>query len=325
VPVADPAGLNDAPGAFDAQADAAEEKRLKKHHRRREAAGALLALFWMIVSAGMLGGILYGAYYAWMENSPKPVRVPAYVGKSRDEAARILSSQGLKMGVRSTRYDPKKPEGTVLSGDQPAGKEVKQGREILVTVSQGPQPVRVLDFRELTVQRARQIISRQGMTLGQIAERYDSRVPRGYVCDQFPQPGETVSPAEPINLVVSKGRQPPVEAPDADNLTTVPGRPAVPPQLAPDEDDLDQANPDEAPDATLVSRSVRVKVDVPQDGATHTVQVEVNDENGQKTIYNRTHKPGDIVTQTVRVTRRQGTVATVRVYLDDELLVERRV
>lgn len=331
VPVADDVNLDAAPGTLDAQVDEeavkAEEKRARKRHRWREFAGMLLAIFWTGVAAAMLYGLGFSAYSYWMKSAPKEVTIPAYVGKSETDANNVLASRGLTMLVRGTRFDPKKPAGTVLSGDQPAGKHVKQGREVLVTVSRGPAPLQMVDFRELTLQRARQIIARQGLLLGSVGERYDSQIPRGYVCDQFPPSGGTIAPSEPISLVVSKGPQPPPDAPDASALPSIPGQPSVPSQTLPDpSDDSDVGTPDpDAPQATLISRSVRSQVLVPSDGQTHQVRIVVRDEDGENTVYDHAHKSGDAVNQTIRVTRRQGTQATVRVYLDDKLLNETRV
>ena len=322
VPVADDATA-DAPVVFDAQADALAEKRARKKHRRREAVGAFLALFWTLVSVAMLGGVLYGAYDVWQKSAPKAVQVPAYLGKSQQTAEQILQARGLEMVVRSTRYDPTKPVGTVLSGDQPAGKTVKQGREVLVTVSQGPQPMRMVDFRELSVQRARQIIGRENLAIGTLAERYDANVPRGYVCEQYPGAGEMVRPGEQITVVVSKGPQP-VNSEDSDAMDAAPGGEAVAPDTDPGTQD-DILNPDTTPDVTLVSRSVKLTVAVPAGSEDRQVRIVVRDQNGEETVYNHLHHPGDTVRQVIRVTRRQGTLATVRIYLDDTLLTEKRV
>jgi eukaryotic-like serine/threonine-protein kinase len=307
-----------------ATGDAAHDERLeRKRHRRREALGALLSVFWLLVAIGLLGGIVYGAYYFWVQGAPPDVTVPKYVGKSQADAARALQSKGLKMVIGSEVYDPKRPAGTVIKGDTEAGKYVKSGREVTVTVSRGEEPIKMPELIELDLQRARQIIERGGMRLGMVADQYHDTIPQGYICGQYPEPGQSFRRSEPINLIVSKGPQPLADATDPSQLPPPP--PRTPPSLNPEAAEESITNPPKAPEVPMVSRTVAVRVAIPADGDAKEVRIVVRDAEGEHTVYRQTHAPGDLIDETVEVTRQQGTTAIVRVYVDGKLEREQRI
>jgi hypothetical protein len=283
----------------------------------------LLAVFWLLVAIGLFAGIVYGAYYFWKAETPREVRVPSYLNKSEHEARSILSRAGLKMVIVGQVYDPKRPEGTVINGQPAPKKLVRTGREIGVTVSRGQEPITMADLTELDLQRARQIIERGGMRIGNLATQYHDSIPKGYICGQYPEPGQSFQRNEPITLIVSLGPQ----------LSDLPSEPAQlpppPPRRSPT-DDTGSSSPlstqsTDTPEVALVSRTVHVRVAIPADGSSKEVRVVVRDSDGEHTVYNHMHAAGDLVDEDVQVTRRQGTTAIVRVYVDGTLLREQRV
>ncbi|MBV9867506.1 MAG: protein kinase [Abitibacteriaceae bacterium] len=309
-------------GIWEEEEAAVTAKRTVGQHRRRERNGALLAVFWTLVAAGLLAGIIYGGYYFWVKDIPHDVIVPTYVGLPQYEAERRLAAHGLKLHIASEKYDTRHPSGTVLSGDRDAGTRVKIGHDIGVTVSRGEERIAMYDFSEITLERARQIIVQHGMRLGQVAEQYHDRIPQGYICGQYPEPGQPFSRSEPINLVVSKGQQP-SEVPQDPALLPPP---PAPPSITDDNASGQAAIGSEAPSSVpMVSRAVRVRVAIPADGPKQEVRVVVRDADGEHILYRRTHAPGDLVDQLIHVPRPQGTTATVRVYVGGALQREEQV
>jgi serine/threonine-protein kinase len=297
-----------------------------KKHRRREMLGAFLAFFWVIVAIGLLGGVLYGAYIFWMKEAPPEIKVPKYVGLNQADAKSLLENSGLKMRIGKETYNTKKPEGTVLSGEPPAGKLVRKGRVILVTVSRGEEPIRMVDFSELSLDQARAIIARHGMRLGQIAEQYHERVPKGFICGQFPEPGESFRRSEPINLVVSRGPLPSSTAPDPTELPPAPEAPSLPEIEPGAEDNSDTGStPGVIADSSLITRGAIVSVALPSGGGPQEVKIVVRDAEGEYTAYQQTHEAGDVVDKPIQVLRPQGETALVRVYVGGRLLREIRV
>jgi serine/threonine-protein kinase len=300
-----------------------DDTTARKRHWKRELLGAVLAFFWLLVACGLLAGIIYGSYYFWLKEKPKEVIVPKYVGLNQYQAESVLTQRGLKLQIRSYSYDPKRPAGTVLSGDQPSGKHVLAGREIWVTVSQGEAPLKMYDFTELTLERARRIIARYGMRLGQVAEQYHQQIPKGYICGQYPEPGEAFRRSEPINLIVSRGAEPSSDTDVGAPLPPAPSPPADP------EDKIDEVVPpppeESAGDGVPVSRSVAVRVALPANGPREEVRIVVDDAEGEHTVYRKTHNPGDLVDERITVLREQGSTATIRVYVGKTLRKQSRV
>ncbi|HEX8833693.1 MAG TPA: PASTA domain-containing protein, partial [Abditibacteriaceae bacterium] len=169
-------------------------------------------------------------------------------------------------------------------------------------------------------QRARQIIERGGMKLGQVADQYHDTVPKGYICSQYPEPGQSFTRAEPISLIVSKGPQPSAKEAEPNELPPPPQR-DVPQTIEESGSPITTENK-VSPTVALVSRTVAVRVAIPADGDAQEVRIDVVDKDGERNVYRHTHSPGDLVDEAIRVTREQGTKATVRIYVDGVLLRE---
>jgi eukaryotic-like serine/threonine-protein kinase len=297
----------------------------RRKHRRREALGALYAFFWLLASIGIFVGIIWGAYKFWEDQKPPEVKVPAYVGKSDRQARAMLQKYGLKMVVVTLVYDPRKPAGTVLKGQPEPGKKVRWGREVGVTVSRGPEPTIMPDLAELDIKNAQRILEKAGLRIGNIASQFHDSIPRGYICGQYPEAGQSFRPNDPITLVVSLGSQP------TGNTTPAPlpaprrRQPTAPDNSLPSPVITQQETPQTPSDVPLVSRTVQVRVAIPSDGKNEEVRIVVRDSGGETTVYQQTHAPGDLVEQDIPVMRAQGATASVRVYVGNVLVRDQRV
>ncbi len=313
-------------------------KKLKRRHVWREFGGMLGAIFCLLllVSGGVGGGLW--AYNSVLAQIPKQVIVPAYLGKTQDQAKQILAKAGLTLKVTRESYDPKVPAGTVMDGDPAPGRDVRSRREVFVTVSAGQAPIKMVDFSQLTLDQARTIILQHGMKLGSIAEQYDDKTPRGAVIGQFPEPGDSFSRAQAITLVVSRGPQP--KELDAQNgefvlpdpLADAPPAPAQAPfdtgdAFAPLEPAAGAPAPNQTqPNGqTLETRSARVSVSIPKGGGTQLVRIIVRDAGGERTVYQKAHAAGDQFKKKVTVSRAAGQKALVRVFVGDNLATEDQI
>lgn len=304
----------------------AEQARLaQKRHARREMWGAFMALFGMLVAVGLLFGVLYGAYIYWIEESPPELAVPDYIGLHQRDAENLLDKAGLKMRVDKETYNPQEPEGIVLSGDPAPGKMVRVGRPVAVTISRGEEPVRMVDFTELSLNQARDIIQRHGMRLGQIAEQYHEQIPQGFICGQFPEPGDFFRRSQPINLVLSRGPLPPRTAPSPSMLPTapIPPRPAKKrPKPSPEVKPESSPRPVEADGEPLITRGAVVSVALPEGDGPQEIKIVVQDSEGEYVAYQGTHQAGEVIDKPIQVLRPQGTLASVRVYVGGHLIQE---
>ncbi len=327
-------------------------QRARRKHRWREFNGALGALLFLFLLMGGLGAGVYGAYNYWLGEIPAEVVVPKYIGLSSEQAKAALAKKGLKMKVAREAFDPKKPEGTVLAGDPQEDRKVRSQREVLVTVSAGSAPIKMVDFSKLSLEQARAIILQHGLRLGQSYNQYNQRVPAGYICGQFPEPGDALRRSDPITLIVSRGPQPTdidaqkgvgmdaasdiidpsqgsnnasgLSALPQDGTNFTPLEPAD--NAAPAPDDNASANASAAPTAVasneLKSKRATIRVKVPSDGGRQVVRIVVRDSNGERTVYQRSRSAGSSISRTVRALRPDSDPALVRVYVGDQLIRE---
>ncbi|MBW3635507.1 MAG: protein kinase [Armatimonadetes bacterium] len=301
-----------------------ERTTMHRRHKRRELWGALGAFLWLLVVAGAFGGMFYGAYYFWLRQTPKTVRVPSYLGLEQNKAKERLAKAGLTMRVGRETFDATKPAGTVVKGEPEPGRLVRARREVTVTVSQGEAPIKMVDFTELPLAQARKIISQHAMRLGPVVEQFHDKVPRGYIAGQYPESGESFRRSEPITLIVSRGPQPtaidatkgigmPIDAPIAPVPEAV--EPSTPFQPLP-------AAPANNGPATRVAL---IRVQIPAGSGTQPVQIIVRDADGERTAYSKTHRAGDQINERVRVRREAGGTALVRVYVGETMVKEEQL
>ncbi|HEX9998289.1 MAG TPA: protein kinase [Abditibacterium sp.] len=295
-----------------------DRETLQRRHRRREFWGALRAFLWLFVVLGAFGGMFLGAYKLWLNEAPRPVRVPNYLGLEAQDAKQRLAKAGLTMVVARETYDAKKPEGTVVSGQPEPGRLVRSRRQVSVTVSQGEAPITMVDFTELPLSQARGVIAKHAMRLGPVVEQFHDKVPRGFICGQYPEAGEPFRRSEPITLIVSRGPQP-----SEIDVTTG----TIPPEVRAATGTAPEPLP-EAPiagaadDGAAITRVAVIRVQIPADGGSQPVRIIVRDNEGEREIYNKTHRAGDQIEERVRARRAQGATALVRVYVGQSLIKE---
>ena len=68
------------------------------------------------------------------------VRVPNTIGMSQEEAHRAIQRAGLGVKLRRQHFDAEVPQGTVSEQDPVAGFPVKEGFEVKIDISKGPDP-----------------------------------------------------------------------------------------------------------------------------------------------------------------------------------------
>jgi len=231
----------------------------------------------------------HGVLFYWEKTAPESVAVPEVVGMTEVEATKVLSAAGLRYEVVAQKADEEVPPGAVLMVEPPPGREVKLGRLVRITLSSGSRWATVPDVREMSVDRARALLRQENLSVGKETARWDNKVPVGYVLGQAPEPEQRVPRATPVDLVVSKGPAPEVEAADVRSGEGL--------------------------------RRTQVEYEVPPGANLQEVRIVVQDRRGERTVYRNVHHPGETVQEMVSA---EGPGATVRVYLSG-LLVEEKV
>jgi len=227
--------------------------------------------------------------WGWAHTAPKEVTVPKIVGLQQQEAAGLLRSLGFESEVISEKASEDVPEGRVLDAEPGAGRVVKVGRTVRLTISSGSRWAKVPNVGDMSVDRARALLKQGRLVVKREKAKYDPKVPVGYVLGQSPPPGGKVPRGTEVDLLVSKGPEPDTEVIE-----------------------------DQPADSGSHSRTIELTV--PPGASLQEVKIIVTDKSGEQVAYREYHEPGDVISQTVSG---EGANAVVRVYLSGLLVQEK--
>ncbi len=136
------------------------------------------------------------------------VTVPNLVGESPAAARMIAEQKGLELNVERQYYSPTVPEGKILSQLPPAGSQVRQGWQVRVAESLGPQRISIPNVIGQTERAANLNIQRRGLDVGAIAQMQSPDTPDSQVLAQAPPPNASGVSAPKISLLVATSSQP---------------------------------------------------------------------------------------------------------------------
>lgn len=127
------------------------------------------------------------------------VGMPDIVGLSVPDAGQALAPFGIHL-ILPTEQLSRKPEGTVLSQDPPAGREIDPEATLVTVVVAKPFP-RVPSVVGGKLVQARRELKRAGFSVS--VEQEVSNKPVGTVISQSPAGGEAARPGRVVKLVVA--------------------------------------------------------------------------------------------------------------------------
>ncbi len=172
---------------------------------RKAWVGALLAI---LVMALLAAAAYLVVTMLTDEDGTGLVVVPDVVGKTRDEAERIITDSGLEVGDVTKRVvDPEETEpGIVLEQTPPADRHVDPSTTAVdLVISRLPPKVTVPPLEDLTVEEARAVLEDVGLTLGDTDHQNDQEVPEGHIISQSPGAGDQIPKGSAVDVVVSDG------------------------------------------------------------------------------------------------------------------------
>lgn len=135
------------------------------------------------------------------------VDVPDVSGLSLEEARERLEEEGLGFTVGAEINSEEVPLDHVISQDPSAGRTVREGREIELVVSLGPEKIKVPGLVGKSEQEARILLSDLDLNM-ETSREYSSEFKINEIIEQNPREDFEVTRGETINIVVSKGRRP---------------------------------------------------------------------------------------------------------------------
>jgi len=214
------------------------------------------------------------------------ILVPALKGKTLSEAQALADERGFKVEIVDRKNNPDVPKDVIYQVREAEGQAVRPGSVIAIWVSNGPEMLPVPDLRNKTIGQAKRALEEAGFALGGTTKKRDF-AEAGTVIDQSVAGADSAPRGAKIDIVLSAGDEvvpgdepdPTVSDPIDDGVTDTPapkpgGLPAA---------DLD--NP----------RWFRLPYTVPNDGAEHHIRVDVEEEDENRTVYEKTHKGGEKV------------------------------
>ncbi|MFK4102457.1 Stk1 family PASTA domain-containing Ser/Thr kinase [Streptomyces sp. NPDC019531] len=167
--------------------------------------GPLLIVAAVLLALGLGAGV-------WYINSGQFTRVPALLAKTEAQARDRLDEAGLETGKVTYAYSDTVKRGAVISTDPGVGTRIRDNDSVSITVSKGPQTVKVPDVDGYELGTARTRLKAEGLQPGMVTREFSDDVPKGMVISTDPVGGTTLRAGSAIALTVSKGS--PVEVPD---------------------------------------------------------------------------------------------------------------
>ncbi|WP_329299205.1 Stk1 family PASTA domain-containing Ser/Thr kinase [Streptomyces sp. NBC_00659] len=167
--------------------------------------GMMLVIAAIVLVLGLGAGV-------WYINSGQFTKVPPVLAKTEQQARTQLQGAGLDVKRVKHAYSDTVKRGTVISTDPGVGERIRDNDSVTLTVSDGPQTVKVPDLKGLALFKAREVLKRDGLAAGMVTREFSQDVLKGFVIGTDPASGTERHSGSAIAIVVSKGA--PVELPD---------------------------------------------------------------------------------------------------------------
>ena len=327
-------------------------RRDKNAPRRRVSA---MSIMFMVLMIAFLGTVVWavGKIGGWINPDQQlddKVTVPNVVGKDWVDAAAELTALELVVSPEIIRRnDENFPIDQVMQQSVAAFTEVNKGREITLTVSDGPRRTEV----PLVIGESRIIAENRLRKEGLVAsyqeeeyEEYSDDFPAGDIINQDPVAGEMVQGGTLVWLIVSLGPEPvPVKVPnvleksfeEAKALLEEAGlsvgtvkreesniyyEEIVMAQSVPGDSELNEGESVNLTVSRGPGPSYRTYIfsyNVPNDGMSHQISLVIDDSQGRREVYNQVLGPNYSLQEMVSFFG-QGTIS---VYCDGDLMEQR--
>jgi serine/threonine-protein kinase len=144
-----------------------------------------------------------GTVAAVVSKGPERYDVPDVAGLDRDVAVKQIAARHLVLQRTREVWNESVPSGEVIAVSPKPGSSVKPETPVVLTVSRGPAPIRIKDWRGQDAGDATSALSHAGFKVKD-TERYSASVPKGSVIRQYPHRG-IGHRGDVIALTVSRG------------------------------------------------------------------------------------------------------------------------
>ncbi|HWI63783.1 MAG TPA: Stk1 family PASTA domain-containing Ser/Thr kinase [Symbiobacteriaceae bacterium] len=179
---------------------------------------------WVAIIAGavvlLFGGVVWG--FVSLVSTPE-VTVPNIIGLPGDQATAELKKAKLSWTITPPKFSDE-PIGTIIETDPKPNERVKQGREITLTQSKGPNEKTIPDVRLKSLEDARTTLENEGFKVSADVRTRTDPSPAGTVIDQAPGAFINARTGTTVQLTVSSG---PLKVPPVINMTLADAKKAL--------------------------------------------------------------------------------------------------
>lgn len=134
--------------------------------------------------------------------------MPLLRGKTRGEAIEIIFQNGLELTKITEQDTENYPPGIVIEQDPYAGKRIKKGRGVFLTVSAGPNNILVPNILGEPEEEIAIFLSAKGLEVGQRAMIHHPTYPKGTIIAQDPPSGPQMLHDKKVDVLISLGPAP---------------------------------------------------------------------------------------------------------------------
>jgi len=161
-----------------------------------------------VLAVLLLAGGGAGGWWWWDGLGPGSMRtVPVVAHLPLAQAQAALGAVELHDGVTEV-YSETEPKGQVIGSDPAAGAEVHKRTGVALQVSKGPERYAVPQLVGVARPDVDKLLTDRNLKLGTATDAFSETVPAGQVISQDPVLDTSVKRDTPVNIVVSKGREP---------------------------------------------------------------------------------------------------------------------
>nr|WSY55559.1 Stk1 family PASTA domain-containing Ser/Thr kinase [Streptomyces sp. NBC_00886] len=177
----------------------------RRSSSRRPRRGLLAIVAAVLLVLGVGAGV-------WYINSGQFTKVPPLLAKTEAQAKERLKEAGLDVKKVDHAYSDTVKRGTVISTDPVAGARIRDNDSVALTISDGPETVKVPALTGYRLDKAQTLLKRDGLVAGMVTREFSDDVPKGFVISTSPEAGTKRHAGSAIALTVSKGSA--IDVPD---------------------------------------------------------------------------------------------------------------
>lgn len=162
---------------------------------------AVLILIFFIVGIFLANFIIMPSFV----RGGKEVTVPNVCTLSLDSAIAVLKKNNLQGVVVERRFDKIIDEGKVIIQEPLPNAKVKRGRIINLSISLGPETVKIPFLSGLDLDKGKLIIEKLGLIIDETDSAYSDSVGRGKIIKTVPDYDSEIVKGGTVRITVSRG------------------------------------------------------------------------------------------------------------------------